>query len=114
MPASEHTPSEHDRLREAIDEIKDDAKETRSAVSRLGDTMRDLREAVLGWKGEVELRFADVVARLKVLEEWQRDKNAEHKSLTSSKVERANAVMNAVLIAVALWLVYKVTGIKAP
>lgn len=107
MAASENSATEHDRLREAIGEIKTDAKETRTAVHHLGDTMRDLREAVLGWKGEVELRLAAVVARLDVIER-------EHNTIKSTKTERVSVVLNAVGVALVLWVLYKVTGIKAP
>jgi hypothetical protein len=107
MPASDHSATEHDRLREAIGDIKDDAKETRDSVRSLGRTMSDLKDVIMGWKGEVELRLADVVARLKVLEEW-------HTTAKSSKTERVNAALNAVTIALVLWLLYKVTGIKTP
>ncbi len=107
MDAPDRSATEHDRLREAISDIREDGKDTRAAVSKIGDSMRDLREVVIGWKGDVELRLAGFFARLKILE----DEHAEHKK---NRTDRANLVLNTVLIVLVGWVLYRTTGIKAP
>lgn len=107
MPASEHSANEHDRLREAIDDIKDDAKETRLDVGALRGGFSDLKETIIGWKGEVEAKLVGYALRIEALERV-RDKG--EKNIT----DRVNVALNGVLTVLVLWTLYKVTGIKAP
>jgi hypothetical protein len=107
MAASENSATEHDRLREAITDIKAEAHETRDAVRGLGKTMGDLREVILGWKGDVEARLVGITMRLESLE---KSAGGREKSIT----DRVNVVLNALAVALVLWTLYKVTGIKAP
>jgi len=106
-PASENSAFEHERLKEAITDIKDDAKETREAVRGLGKTMGDLKEVILGWKGDVEARLVAFNLRLLALED-------KAKSNEKTIAERVNVAMNAVLVALVLYVLYRVTGIKTP
>ncbi len=111
MALSENSAHEHERQREAIGEIKAEMKEMRTAFSALGakvgDSVRDLGEKVLGWKGSIELTLAEMKARLEVVEK-------AHASREKTWAERVNVALNAVLVALVLWTLYKVTGIKTP
>lgn len=107
MAASEHSANEHDRLREAIDDIKDSAKETRTDVGALRGGFSDLRGAILGWKGEVEAKLVGYAIRIEALEKV-RDKGEKNIA------DRVNVALNGVLTVLVLWTLYKVTGIKAP
>jgi len=110
-PASENSAFEHERLKEAINDIKDDAKETRESVRSFGrdfaQALGDLKEALLGWKADVEARLAGYSLRIAELEE-------KAKSREKTIAERANVAMNAILVALVLYVLYKVTGIKTP
>ncbi len=118
MALSEASANEFDRTRaefkDVIGEIKDDAKETRLDVGALRGGFSDLKETIIGWKGEVEARLVGYALRLEALEKSQGEMKAHQDKSLAGRTERVNVVLNAVLVALVLFVLYKVTGIKAP
>ena len=106
-PAPDHSATEHDRIREAVADIREDIREMRASQDTFRDLLAEVKDVAFGKWSELHARMAGYDTRLGLVEKAQ-----EGKQKTS--MERANLVINTVLVALVMWLLYKVTGIKMP